>query len=123
LNKTSESCSNYLTVINEAEEKVEKRWKKCKLSDSVNNSSTLSLHISVYENSFDSVSYQFGNKKEKSLKVEKLKSINASTFVIQNPFEFPRQQNNETSQPESSQFRASQRLINPFTTPGYKSIF
>jgi hypothetical protein len=83
LNKTSESCSNYLTVINEAEEKVEKRWKKCKLSDSVNNSSTLSLHISVYENSFDSVSYQFGNKKEKSLKVEKLKSINASTFVIQ----------------------------------------
>jgi hypothetical protein len=112
----------FITIINEAEEKVEKRWKKCEISDSIN-SSTLSLHISIYENSFDTVSNQFGNKKEKSLKVEKFKSIIASTFVIQNPFEFPRQQNNEISQPESSQFIASQRLINPFTTPGYKSIF
>uniref|UniRef100_A0AC35FWZ1 Uncharacterized protein n=1 Tax=Panagrolaimus sp. PS1159 TaxID=55785 RepID=A0AC35FWZ1_9BILA len=116
LNKTSESCSNYLTVINEAEEKVVKRWKKCEISDSIS-SSTLSLHISICENSFDNVSNQFGNKKETSLKVEKFKSIKASTFVIQNLFEFPRQQNNETSHPESSQFRASQRLINPLITP------
>uniref|UniRef100_A0A914QD28 Cycloidea-like protein n=1 Tax=Panagrolaimus davidi TaxID=227884 RepID=A0A914QD28_9BILA len=77
-NKTSDSCSISLTLINEAEEKFEKRWKKCKLSDSVN-SSTLSLHISVYENSFDTVS----NQNDESLKVEKLKSINASTFVVQ----------------------------------------
>uniref|UniRef100_A0A914P6X9 Uncharacterized protein n=1 Tax=Panagrolaimus davidi TaxID=227884 RepID=A0A914P6X9_9BILA len=87
----------------------EDEWKKDK---NAMNGSTLSLHIATYENSVDST-------KEKDLKqVRKDKNVNqifgVSSCVIQNPFEFPRQQENDQPQvPQVEQYKASQRLLNP----------
>uniref|UniRef100_A0A914Q8S5 Uncharacterized protein n=1 Tax=Panagrolaimus davidi TaxID=227884 RepID=A0A914Q8S5_9BILA len=97
------------------EKDAKKSWKNESFSNI--NKSTLSLHIEVYENSIEVVtSDSFCIKKEGSIKKwENAKQIciDASAFVIQNPFEFPRQQNDKISEPELSQYKASQRLINP----------
>uniref|UniRef100_A0AC34G292 PARP-type domain-containing protein n=1 Tax=Panagrolaimus sp. ES5 TaxID=591445 RepID=A0AC34G292_9BILA len=74
--------------------------------DSNVNNSTLSLHIAAYENSVES-SNEFNEeeiKSEKQILIKKWK----------NPFEFPRQQEDEDAQiPEVAQFKASKRLLNP----------
>uniref|UniRef100_A0A914R1A8 Uncharacterized protein n=1 Tax=Panagrolaimus davidi TaxID=227884 RepID=A0A914R1A8_9BILA len=97
-------------------DKDKEQWKKGG-SFEVADNSTLSLHISAYENetaAFDS----FGGKNNEALKnnisgfVRSEKKLLTSTFVIQNPFEFPRQQSDKVQDPEVSQFRASQRLLN-----------
>uniref|UniRef100_A0AC35FEK5 Helicase ATP-binding domain-containing protein n=1 Tax=Panagrolaimus sp. PS1159 TaxID=55785 RepID=A0AC35FEK5_9BILA len=74
-----------------------------------NNGSILSLHIEAYENLIESCD----GKKDKVVKSDKQTFANISTFLIQNQFEFPRQQNDEISEPEMSQFKTSQRLLNP----------
>uniref|UniRef100_A0A914YZ66 ubiquitinyl hydrolase 1 n=1 Tax=Panagrolaimus superbus TaxID=310955 RepID=A0A914YZ66_9BILA len=95
-----------------------------KKSKSANNS-TLSLHIAAYENSVEDKTDSNGSKrddsKSKSEKTALIKKWNTSKqgfidslLFIQNPFEFPRQQEDEDNyDPEVMQFKASQRLLNP----------
>uniref|UniRef100_A0AC35F8L0 Uncharacterized protein n=1 Tax=Panagrolaimus sp. PS1159 TaxID=55785 RepID=A0AC35F8L0_9BILA len=116
--KTWNNFSKIFSTLNENESK--KCWKKSGLTDTKN--STLSLHIKAYKNSVentesDSINVinkgdwekeKFGTKK----KLEKAKQVFAtSTFVIQNSFEFQRQQNYDVTEPELSQFKASQQLL------------
>uniref|UniRef100_A0AC35F0U2 Tetratricopeptide repeat protein n=1 Tax=Panagrolaimus sp. PS1159 TaxID=55785 RepID=A0AC35F0U2_9BILA len=117
-NKSSK-ISNLSNLINgETEnEEFKKRWKKNIYSNTINDS-TLSLHIADYENSVETDSF-YGSKKEDlqkgkcdSIKNEK-QIFSAGTFVIQNPFEFPRQENEEAKVPEVSNFKASQELLDP----------
>uniref|UniRef100_A0AC35G0H6 Uncharacterized protein n=1 Tax=Panagrolaimus sp. PS1159 TaxID=55785 RepID=A0AC35G0H6_9BILA len=115
--KSSNLCLTSLKLNDETQ--VEKHWKKNRSS----NNSTLSLHISPYENSnkassdsFDEMSND-GLKKEKSGTISKCEITKqiliVSTFVNENPFEFPRQQNDRITKPEVSQFKTFQRLLNP----------
>uniref|UniRef100_A0AC34FBS8 Uncharacterized protein n=1 Tax=Panagrolaimus sp. ES5 TaxID=591445 RepID=A0AC34FBS8_9BILA len=88
------------------------------------NSSTLSLHIAAYDNAFEAITVDSdgtekeGSKNENFGLITKWKNVNqiltGSTFNVQNPFEFPRQQEgNQGYDPELMQFKASQRLLNP----------
>uniref|UniRef100_A0A914Q6J1 Inositol polyphosphate-related phosphatase domain-containing protein n=1 Tax=Panagrolaimus davidi TaxID=227884 RepID=A0A914Q6J1_9BILA len=114
--------SAFAIFNDEAGEEAEKCWKNDDYSNT--NNSTLSLHITAYENSVEALSDQncgdVGLKKKESRSIksqEKPKQIfTVSTFVIQNPFEFSRQQNDKVKEPEVSQFKASQKLVSPNKT-------
>uniref|UniRef100_A0AC35F9L1 Uncharacterized protein n=1 Tax=Panagrolaimus sp. PS1159 TaxID=55785 RepID=A0AC35F9L1_9BILA len=114
-NKSFDLCLNTLTINDEIEEESQKSWKKDDLLKNATNKSTLSLHIAAYENSIEASESEFGGKNDKSLKNTKQSFAAASKFFFQNPFEFSRQQesNEETKEPEISQFKASQKLLNP----------
>uniref|UniRef100_A0AC34FLA3 Uncharacterized protein n=1 Tax=Panagrolaimus sp. ES5 TaxID=591445 RepID=A0AC34FLA3_9BILA len=90
-------------------------------SSNVNNS-TLSLHIAAYENSLETSDERSDEEEEVSKKKstgflqkwQNAKQIFTDSKAInQNPFEFPRQQEQYEIPPEVMQFIASQNVLNP----------
>uniref|UniRef100_A0AC34FCX4 Uncharacterized protein n=1 Tax=Panagrolaimus sp. ES5 TaxID=591445 RepID=A0AC34FCX4_9BILA len=80
--------------------------------------STLSLHISAYENFTGADSDENRDLKQKGKiedSVKKWKTVKQffTSPMSQNAFEFPRQQTDQNNQSELMQFKASQRLLNP----------
>uniref|UniRef100_A0AC34GNB0 Uncharacterized protein n=1 Tax=Panagrolaimus sp. ES5 TaxID=591445 RepID=A0AC34GNB0_9BILA len=90
---------------------------------SINNSSTLSLNIASYEATNDILNNENECLEKKGAKSAFSKTCTnakqlfaGSPSLNQNIFEFPRQQENEdVSTPETAQFKASQKLLNPNT--------
>uniref|UniRef100_A0AC35FGG5 Clathrin/coatomer adaptor adaptin-like N-terminal domain-containing protein n=1 Tax=Panagrolaimus sp. PS1159 TaxID=55785 RepID=A0AC35FGG5_9BILA len=104
-NKSEDLSVNVIRPKGESdEEEVKKNWKSDGLLNSSN--STLSLHIAAFENSNE---YDISDGKNAALKKQLFPGS-----IIQNSFEFPRQQEGgRATAPDIMQFRASQRMRNP----------
>uniref|UniRef100_A0AC35GYC2 Uncharacterized protein n=1 Tax=Panagrolaimus sp. PS1159 TaxID=55785 RepID=A0AC35GYC2_9BILA len=119
------SSSNWLNAASKKQ-----KLKRCKNS-SLNsiNKSTLSLHISAHENSNESATFDStenaGLKKDKEKSHLKKQLFSDLASIIQNPFEFPRQQEAKqfsADDPEVMEFKASQKLLEPNKATASKSI-
>uniref|UniRef100_A0A914Q367 BRCT domain-containing protein n=1 Tax=Panagrolaimus davidi TaxID=227884 RepID=A0A914Q367_9BILA len=113
-NKSTDLCLNSLKIYDETEqEKLQNCWKTDSKNDS--NNSTISLYISAYENSTEAAAAAIDdglNGKKLNANTKQI-STASSIFVFENPFEFPRQQNDKIFEPEVSQFKSSQQHRNP----------
>uniref|UniRef100_A0AC35ETD7 Uncharacterized protein n=1 Tax=Panagrolaimus sp. PS1159 TaxID=55785 RepID=A0AC35ETD7_9BILA len=87
------------------EEGIQKRWKKYLASVSTNSKSALSLHISAYENSFES-----GNNLQNNLINSKKLFVGMDSLT--DCFEIPRQQKDQSNEPEIMKYKPSQKLLN-----------
>uniref|UniRef100_A0A914QHJ8 NADH dehydrogenase [ubiquinone] 1 beta subcomplex subunit 10 n=1 Tax=Panagrolaimus davidi TaxID=227884 RepID=A0A914QHJ8_9BILA len=106
-NKSADLRSHAFTFNDKAEEEAKKKWTKDGLSDV--KSSTLSLHISAYENSKEITGLDSFNG---HLMGKRIKLTWINNFF--NPFEFPRQQEkDQVNKPELMGFRANQKLLAP----------
>uniref|UniRef100_A0AC35FPC4 Uncharacterized protein n=1 Tax=Panagrolaimus sp. PS1159 TaxID=55785 RepID=A0AC35FPC4_9BILA len=106
-----EKFSKTFPTLNEENNDSKKRWKNKNTLNAMNKS-TISLHISAYENSIASDLFDDENIEELKKQNSASKQSFTGAFEIQNPFEFPRQQSgDQRSEPEIMQFLASQRLI------------
>uniref|UniRef100_A0A914Q5W6 Uncharacterized protein n=1 Tax=Panagrolaimus davidi TaxID=227884 RepID=A0A914Q5W6_9BILA len=111
-NKSVDLSLHTLTLGDKDEEEAKKKWKRDDLTDAKN--SALSLHISAYENSkeitgLDSLDCENVELKKNKINMDKQDFLR---LMIQNPFEFPRQQRkNRARKPEVMGFKASQRLL------------
>uniref|UniRef100_A0A914Z9V4 DUF4817 domain-containing protein n=1 Tax=Panagrolaimus superbus TaxID=310955 RepID=A0A914Z9V4_9BILA len=94
------------------------------MDQSITSNSTLSLHITAYENALEAVNVEKNGNKITTKVIKKWeygKQVpTASTTDIQNPFEFPRQQENQAIRPEVMEYRADQGLLNPNDRGNYK---
>jgi smad nuclear-interacting protein 1 len=113
-NEKTKSWSNFFPHF-ESEKEAKTHWKDDN-SNTMKNS-TISLNIAAYENSTVAAASEiFNGKNNHKLKKEESKFkifTAASTCIVQNPFEFPRQQSDKMHEPEASKYKASQRLLNP----------
>uniref|UniRef100_A0AC35F332 Uncharacterized protein n=1 Tax=Panagrolaimus sp. PS1159 TaxID=55785 RepID=A0AC35F332_9BILA len=114
--KSADLCLHTLTLNDKTEAK--KKWKKNSLSNV--NCSTLSLHISAYENTKEFAGLDTFNGQNVELKKNKI-NMDKQLFpslMIQNPFEFSRQQvEGHVVEPGIARFKANQKLL------GSHSIF
>uniref|UniRef100_A0A914PJT1 Kinesin-like protein n=1 Tax=Panagrolaimus davidi TaxID=227884 RepID=A0A914PJT1_9BILA len=76
------------------------------------NNSTLSLHISAYENSIKSADNNLNVEKSSKTCNEMENSLQHSNSLLSTAFEIPRQQRDVPSTPEVMQFKSSQKLLN-----------
>uniref|UniRef100_A0A914NXI9 Uncharacterized protein n=1 Tax=Panagrolaimus davidi TaxID=227884 RepID=A0A914NXI9_9BILA len=111
-NKSSKAST--FTTLNEDNNDLKKRWKNKNILNITNEST---LYIAPYENSNEAVASDlFDDENIEGLKKEKLGPIKTSkhcfTDRLINPFELPRQQNeNHRNKPEVMQYKTSQRLL------------
>uniref|UniRef100_A0A914QN09 Uncharacterized protein n=1 Tax=Panagrolaimus davidi TaxID=227884 RepID=A0A914QN09_9BILA len=97
---------------NDSKEDVENqmRWKNC--DTPLKDESTFSLHIAASENFVEVENSDEPLKvKPKTKTLENVKKAFTESYS-KNSFEFPRQKEESTNEPEISQFKASQRLLN-----------
>uniref|UniRef100_A0AC34F064 MIF4G domain-containing protein n=1 Tax=Panagrolaimus sp. ES5 TaxID=591445 RepID=A0AC34F064_9BILA len=116
-NKSAEINSKKFKDLNIFNSKENK--KSDKTCSNLKNSSTLSLHISAYENSVvDVENEQDSDENACSFKQNKFvksywKSFKDFGSTTKNPFEMSRQQIDGATEPEIMQFKASKKLLNP----------